>query len=399
MGLKYGVSMAGFEERPQNIISDFSKLDFDYVPEKLVHREEPMNRIFSIIKPGIETGMNQRVVITGSVGTGKSSLSKRFCLDFQEWVKEKGQRMEFAIVNCRSRNTPSSVMLKILERFQPGFPDRGFSTTEMLEILRKHLVKDGIHLVVVLDEINVLIKKSGPDLLYSLSRFDDERVTSSKHSLSVILISQQPVNEFLDAATISTLKRTNQIKLDKYSLDELKDIVNQRVELAFFPGTVDSELMQFIADISSEFGDARFAIELLENAGRIANEEGLEEMGPEHVRAAKAMTFSVVTESKLIALGEQKQYALLGIARIMKNKSFVTTGEAEKAYALVCEEYEGRPRAHTQFWEYLQNLGDLGLIGLGQSGKGMVGKTSLISLPDVPSKVLEEKLLEVIGKK
>ena len=392
-------SMAGFEEKPQNIISNFKMLDFDYVPETLVHRDGPMNKIFSVLKSSVESGTNQRMVITGSVGTGKSSLSKRFCLDFQEWVKEKGQRMEFAIVNCRSRNTPSSVMLKILERFQPGFPDRGFSTTEMLEILRKHLVKDSIHLVVVLDEINVLIKKSGPDLLYSLSRFDEERVTGSKHSLSVILISQQPVNGFLDAATLSTLKRTNQIMLDKYSSDELKDIISQRVDLAFFPGTVEDELMHFIADISSEFGDARFAIELLENAGRIANEEDLEEVGPDHVRAAKAMTYSVVTESKLISLGQQKQYALLGIARIMKNKSFVTTGEAENAYALVSEEYENQPRAHTQFWEYLQTLGDQGLIGLGQSGKGRVGKTTLISLPDIPSKVLEEKLLEVMGKR
>ena len=390
--------MAGFEEKPQNIISDFKKLDFDYVPEKLVHRDGPMNRIFSILKSGVENSTNQRVVITGSVGTGKSSLSKRFCMDFQEWGREKNHSMHFVIVNCRSRNTPSSVMLKILDKFQPGFPDRGFSTTEMLEILRKHLVKSNVNLTVVLDEINVLIKKSGPDLLYSLSRFDEERVTSSKHSLSLIIISQQSVNEFLDAATLSTLKRTNQIVLDKYSRDELQDIVAQRVGLAFFPGAMDEETMEFIADISSEFGDARFAIELLENAGRIANEEGLEEVRPEHVRSAKAMTYSVVTESKLTSLGEQKQYALLGIARILKDKAFITTGEAEKAYALVCEEYESRPRAHTQFWEYLQALGDMGLIGLGQSGKGMVGKTSLISLPDIPSKVLEEKLLQVIGK-
>jgi len=391
--------MAGFEDRPQRIISDMGKLDFDYVPEKLVHRDAPMKQLFSILKSSVEDGMNQRVAITGSVGTGKSSLSKRFCLDFQEWAGKKGQRMEFAIVNCRSRSTPASVLLKILDRFQPNFPDRGFSATEMLEILRKHLVKDSVHLVVVLDEINVLIKKSGSDLLYSLSRFDEERVTGSRHSLSIILISQQPVNEYLDPATLSTLKRTNQLLLDKYSRAELVDIVGQRVELAFHPGTVEDEIIEFIADISSEFGDARFAIELLENAGRMANDEGLESVGPENVRAAKAMTYSVVTESKLISLGEQKQFVLLGIARIMRKKAFATTGEAEKAYARICEEFATTPRGHTQFWEYLQALGDLGLIGLGTSGKGMVGKTSIITLPDIPSKVLEEKLIQVMGKK
>ena len=393
------VPMAGFEDRPQRIISDFSKLDFDYVPEKLVHRDAPMNQLFSILKSSVEEGMNQRVAITGSVGTGKSSLSKRFCLDFQDWAAKKGQRVEFAIVNCRSRNTQSAVLLKILERFQPNFPDRGFSVTEMLEILRKDLTNGGIHLLIVLDEVNVLVKKSGSDLLYSLSRFDDERVSGTKHTISLIMISQQPVNEFLDAATLSTLKRTNQIVLDKYSRAELADIVDQRVVLAFHPGTVDDELVEFIADISSEFGDARFAIELLENAGKMANDESLEMVTPEHVRAAKAITYSVVTESKLVSLGEQKQLALLGISRMMRKKAFATTGEAEKAYHLACEEFGQKPRGHTQFWEYLQALGDMGLIGLGASGKGLVGKTTIITLPDIPCKALEDKLLQVMGKR
>jgi cell division control protein 6 len=389
----------GFEDRPQKIISDFGKLDFDFVPEKLVHRDGPMNQLFSILKSTVEDGNNQRVAVTGSVGTGKSTLAKTFCMDFRAWASNKGQRVEFAIVNCRSRNTPSAVLLKVLERFQTNFPDRGFSVTEMLEILRKDLTKGGVHLVIVLDEVNVLVKKSGSDLLYSLSRFDDERVTGSRHSISLIMISQQSVAEFLDPATLSTLKRTNQIMLDKYSRGELADIVRQRVELAFHPGTVDDDIIEFIADISSEFGDARFAIELLENAGRAANDDGLESVGPEHVRAAKALTYSTVTESKLASLGLQKQLALLGISRMMRKKAFATTGEAEKAYAVACEEFGQKPRGHTQFWEYLQTLGDMGLIGLGASGKGQIGKTSIITLPDIPCKVLEEKLLQVMEGK
>ncbi len=386
----------GFEDRPQRIISDFSKLDFDYVPEKLVHRDGTMNQLFSMMKPMLEDGTSQRVAITGSVGTGKSSLAKRFCLDFKEWASGKGRRLEFVIVNCRSRNTPSAVLLKVLERFQTNFPDRGFSVTEMLEILRKDLSKGNVNLVIVLDEVNVLVKKSGSDLLYSLSRFDDERVGDSKHSISLIMISQQQVNEFLDAATLSTLKRTNQIMLDKYSGPELADIVRQRVELAFHAGTVDDDIIDFIANASSEFGDARFAIELLENAGRAANDEGQEAVSPENVRAAKALTYSVIAESKLASLERQKQLALLGISRMMRKKAFATTGEAEKAYHVACEEFGQKPRGHTQFWEYLQALGDMGLISLGASGKGQVGKTTMIALPDIPCSVLEDKLLQVM---
>ncbi len=388
--------MTDFEELPQRIISDFTKLDFDYVPDELVHRDAHMKHLFSVFRLVVEAGGSQRVLLSGGVGTGKSALSKRFCMDLKEWAKKKGKNMEFAVVNCRSRNTPSSVLLKILDRFQPNFPDRGFSTAEMLEILRKHISKGQVDLIVVLDEADVLIKRSGSDLLYTLSRFGDENVVGSRYSLNLILISQKQVHEFLDAATLSTIKRTNQIRFDRYSKKELMDIVSQRVELAFFPGTVEEDIVNFIADISTEFGDARFAIELLENAGRIANDEGADEVGAEHVRGAKAMTYSVVTESKLVSLEKQKMLMLLAVSRAVKKKAFVTTGEVEGVYALVCEEFGEEPRAHTRFWEYLRSLSDLGLLGLSASGKGMVGKTTLISLPDIPAKVLEEKLLTLI---
>lgn len=388
--------MTGFEDVPQRIISDFGKLEFDYVPDKLVHREEQIKQLTSIFRPVVEARRSQKAFLTGGVGTGKSALSKRFCMDFREWAQSKGKRIEFVVVNCRSRNTPSGILLRILDKFQPNFPDRGFSTTEMLEILRKHISKSGIYLIVVLDEVDVLIKKSGSDLLYSLSRFEDEKITEQKHSLSLILISQRRIHDFLDAATLSTIKRTNSIRFDKYSKRELTDIVAQRVELAFFAGTIEDETIEFIAEISTEFGDARFAIELLENAGRIANEEGADSVNAEHVRTAKAMTYSVVTESKLEALDKHKLLTLLAVSRTIRKKAFVTTGEAEEAYTLTCEEYGEGARAHTQFWEYLKYLGDVGLLGLSASGKGMVGKTTLISLPDIPAMVLEEKILTLI---
>jgi cell division control protein 6 len=388
--------MTGFDEVPQRIISDYAKLEFDYVPDKLVHRDAQMKQLTSIFKSVVEAKRSQIAFLYGGVGTGKSALSKRFCLDFREWARIKGKRAEFVVVNCRSRNTPSGALLKILDKFQPNFPDRGFSTTEMLEILRKQITKESILLVVILDEVDMLIKRSGSDLLYSLSRFDDEKVSAPKHSLSLILISQRNIHDFLDAATISTIKRTNQIGFDKYSKEELKDIVGQRVELAFFPGTVEEDVIAFIAEISTEFGDARFAIELLENAGRIANEEGADSVGPEHVRTAKAMTYSVVTESKLEPLERHMMFTLLAVSRTIKKKTFVTTGEVEDIYALVCEEYAEEPRAHTRFWEYLKHLGDAGLLGLSASGKGMVGKTTLISLPDIPAGVLEEKVITLL---
>ncbi len=387
--------MPPFDEYQQKIIKDPAKLSFEFVPQSLVHRDKEMQRLFSIFRQTVEGNMSQRAFLTGNVGTGKSVLSKRFCIDFKEWANEKNKGLEFVVVNCRARNTAASVLLKIIDHFDKGFPDRGFSTTEMLEILRKHIDKKNVNLIVVLDEINVLIKRSGTDLLYALSRFDEENM-GGEHRLSLLLISQRPIYEFLDPATLSTFKRTNTIQFENYDKQQLWDILRDRVELALYPGTIEDETVELIADISSEWGDARFGIELLENSGMMASEENSEMIAPDHIRSAKAMTHSVITESIMTPLSDHKLLALLGISMAIRSKAYITTSEAEKAYAIASEEFEQTPRAHTRFWEYLKELDGHGLLSLRISGKGHVGKTTLISLPDIPSTVLADKVRSLL---
>ncbi len=387
--------MPPFDEYQQKIIKDPAKLSFEFVPQSLVHRDKEMQRLFSIFRQTVEGNMSQRAFLTGNVGTGKSVLSKRFCIDFKEWANEKNKGLEFVVVNCRARNTAASVLLKIIDHFDKGFPDRGFSTTEMLEILRKHIDKRNVNLIVVLDEINVLIKRSGTDLLYALSRFDEENM-GGDHRLSLLLISQRPIYEFLDPATLSTFKRTNTIQFDNYDKEQLWDILRDRVELALYPGTIEDDTVELIADISSEWGDARFGIELLENSGMIASEGSSDMIYPDHIRSAKAMTHSVITESIMTPLSDHKLLTLLGISMAIRSKAYITTSEAEKAYALASEEFEQTPRAHTRFWEYLKELDGHGLLSLRISGKGHVGKTTLISLPDIPSTVLADKVRSLL---
>jgi len=157
---------------------------------------------------------------------------------------------------------------------------------------------------------------------------------------------------------------------------------------------VSQESVDLIADIACEWGDARFAIELLWKAGMYADEKHVQLVVPEHVRAAKAETYSVVTETKLKNLERHHLLTLLSIAkRLQKDDSaYAITSEVEKTYAITCEEYDEKPRAHTMFWSYLKEIENAGFISIKLSGKGHLGTTQLISLPDVPAEVLRDKL-------
>jgi cell division control protein 6 len=384
-----------WDTRGKSVFKDQRTLSFDYVPQRLVHREAQMKKLVMLYRPVVESNLSQNAVLTGSVGTGKTATAKRFCTDLKDFAEKQQKAVDWVLVNCRQRNSESSAVLHIVNHFQPNFPDRGFSITEMLRILRKDLEKRKVHLVIVLDEADMLLKKAGPDIIYKLTRFGEEKV-DGRDLVSLMLISQKNIFEMLDASSTSTFKRTNVVEFGKYSSDELRDIVKTRAELAFHDGAIDDDAINLIAEVSSEWGDARFAIEILEKAGMLADEDSAGRISVEHVRGAKAEAYSSITESKLAGLDRHQKLSLLGIARASRGKAYVTTGEAESAYKVACEEYSEKPRAHTAFWGLMKDLDMLGVVSAKKSGPGISGKTTVITLLDIPAKVLEQRMRQML---
>jgi cell division control protein 6 len=375
-----------------SVIKDPSVLDFNYVPDELPHRDEPLRLLAQLFKP-LLFSLPQNATIKGPVGTGKTVIAKKFCTALTALARKQGKHIEYIHINCRKRSTDAMVLLGVLNHFDPRFPDRGFSVQEMLEVLRRQLTRRETQLLLVLDEADALLKKSGSNLVYDLTRFSDD-TAQEKISVSLLLISQKDVFSLLDSSALSTFKRSHVISLDMYSRDELYDIVQQRVELAFHRGAVEEGCADLIADIASEWGDARFAIELLGKAGVAADHQHTERVTPEHVRAAKAETYSVITESKLQNLDRHQLLTFYSIAKRLKKDgtAYANTGEVEKTYAVTCEEYNEKPRSHTMFWNYLKQIEDGGFIHMKLSSKGQLGTTQIISLPDIPAEVACEKV-------
>ncbi|DAC73207.1 MAG TPA: orc1/cdc6 family replication initiation protein [Thermoplasmata archaeon] len=380
-----------------SVIKDIHALDFDYVPSELPHRAEQLKKLAQMFKP-LFANMAQNAFIRGPVGTGKTAMVKYFCQSLVQIARKQGKIVEYVHINCRKRSSYAMVLLGVLNHFDSRFPDRGFSVQEMLEILRTHLQRKEAQLILVLDEVDALMKKGGSTLIYDLTRFNDETLKTG-NPVSVIMISQKDIFADLEEAALSTFKRSNIVVLEKYIRDELYDIVRQRVSLAFHTNTVLGESIDLIADIASEFGDARFSIELLWKAGMYADEKHAKQVVPEHVRAAKAETYSVVTETKLKNLGRHQLLALLSIAKRLQKEgaAYANTGEVEKTYAITCEEYHEDARAHTMFWNYLKEIEQAGFIRVKPSGKGQVGASQFISLPDIPAEVLRGKLEELLA--
>lgn len=372
-------------ERASTIIRDGSKLDYAYVPRNLVHREEQMSRMETLFRPMAEQNRSCSAFLTGSVGTGKTVTASRFCSDLSDYMMKAGRPVDVIFINCRN-SSEVGALLQIVRHFDPGFPVRGFSADDISRAMVAHLASNTRGLVVVLDEVDILLKRGSTNMVYQLTRG-----AGRSAPVSLIMISQNPVDVLLDEASLSTFRRSNTVRFNRYSEPELREIVETRAEEALYPGRITEDALRLIAEQAAEYGDARMAIELLDRAANIAEEDSGGEVTTEHVRAAKAMIYSSMTESKLRGLDSNRMAVLLAIARAMKENLTIPSVTAEKTYAVVCEEYGMQARKHTQYWSYVQDLDRRGMIRLSvQNESG--GRYGMISLPDIPSKVLAAKL-------
>ncbi|MFO8110350.1 MAG: AAA family ATPase [Thermoplasmata archaeon] len=385
-----------FERIKGRIIKYPKKLSFDYVPDHLPNREEQIDKLFTLFRRVIESGVSQNAFLYGGVGTGKTATAKRFCMDYREWGENKGQRIDYVFINCRKRSNKHLAVWKIVSYFDSNFPDRGFSVGEMLEILKKHLKNKKTHLFVVLDEVDTLVQREGSDLIYLLSRFEDEE-SRPEGRLSLLLISQKNVLELLEKSALSTFKRGNRVKFPPYERDELLEILSYRSELALFPDTLgEGELKLLATTAASERGDARFGIELLERSALTAEGKRKETIGAEDIRAAKADIDPYFTEEKVCELNTQEKLVLLSAVRLLKSAPFTTTGDVEECYALICEEFGHNKLGHTQFWKYLKSISNHGLLNANTVSSSK-GRTTEVSLSDIPAGVLEERLIDMLS--
>lgn len=382
----------------ESVFRDQSKLSPDYVPGKLVHRDGEFQKLSQLFRPVLENKSSQRVLVTGSVGVGKTALTMKFGQQLGPAAKKRNFRLDYIHVNCRKQKTPFIVLRQMVSHYNPRLPPRGFSPEELLGMVIDWLEKHDAYLALTLDEIDFFVRQNGPDLLYSLTRAAEE--SEGPNRLSVIAISRdENFLRLLDAGTQSTFMH-NAIKLDKYDARQLSDILAQRVGEAFKVGVVEEDAVELIADIAARWGDARFALELLLRAGMSADEKKVKKVTPEHARQAKAEVHPEVRKEVLAELQLHEQLLLLALARRLKisGRAYALTGELEDAYGVVCEEHGEGPRKHTQLWGYLKHMDGLGLVSTQPSGRPHHGKSRRISIPDVPVAMLEKELEKLLKK-
>jgi cell division control protein 6 len=378
------------------IFKDETKLFPEYVPKRIPHRESEVNMLKSFFKVVLQnpTESSQQAFILGPVGSGKTLVSKKFLQYIEEQYQIRDVRLKTYYTNCRVNRVFSSILNNILSSIGHSFPKRGFSIDEIVQYFLAKMHEEKIHVIAVFDEFDSLIAHDGIEPLYIITRMRE--IAADRQVLSSIIVSKS--FSYLDKADQSILSsiQKNIIKLESYNEIQLKDILFDRILIAFKEDVVENETVDLITRIASRYGDARYAIELLQLSGKIAEFKGEKTVRPEHVREAKLQLPPQIRKEELSYLDDHEKIILLSLSKLLKEnfEEKITTKELEQEYQTTCKKYDKVPLKYTQFWLRIRNLVQRELINSQISNRGKRGRSTFVSLFNVPADQLYEEVKE-----
>jgi cell division control protein 6 len=381
----------------QSVFKDEAKLDINYIPQQLPHREKEhrlLMEFFSFILRCPEK-MTQRVIITGDVGTGKTVLVQHFGASITSEANKRGIKFRYVHVNCREyRGSLLPILHHAVTVFRPNYPARGYSVEEFFSTLMQVLDEENAFMILALDEFDSLIENEGSDAVYKLTRLQEMRLGKPQRLSFIFILRDLKAIEQLDASARSTLQHSI-ISLERYGKAQLVDILSDRVSIAFELGTVQEDVVDLISELTfTETGNARFGIELLWRAGKYADAADAGLVEPECVRMAVSSIIPGLRRSELAGLGLHEKLFLLAVARYFKEneQAYASLSEVEKTYAVVCEEFGEKPNSHTQVWNHAQFLSSLGILKTVVATSTVRGRSTQVSLPSIPAFELEKEL-------
>ena len=419
-----------------------------YTPRKLPHREEQINNMATILVTALRGDSPSNILIYGKTGTGKTASAK-FVSDELESTSQKYEvPCEVEYINCEVTDTQYRVLAQLANKFIEKNQTAIDEETADLEALRERArgddtdaaavlaesnyeslaaVEDRIAqleedretfeqvpmtgwptdrvystffeavdyrervVVIMLDEIDKLVEKSGDDTLYNLSRMNNELERSR---VSIMGISNDlKFTDFLDPRVKSSLGE-EEIVFPPYDANQLRDILDHRAEVAFKGGALSDDVIPLCAAFAAqEHGDARRALDLLRTAGELAERDQTDDVEEDHVRQAQEKIELDRVVEVVRTLPQQSKLVLFAIILLEKQGVHnINTGEVFNIYKRLCEEIDADVLTQRRVTDLISELDMLGIVNAVVVSKGRYGRTKEISL-SVPVEETEAVLL------
>jgi cell division control protein 6 len=350
------------------------------MPDTLPHRDEHIHRLGAIVAPALNGSKISNTFIYGKTGTGKTAVAKLVLSHLERRAGETGAPVRVSYINCRFAGTNYRVLADLCHAISVSVPFTGLATGEVFDRFRTALASTRLCMIVVLDEVDALVKRQNDDsLLYEMTRINE----SLKGSwIGIVGISNDlHFKEFLDPRVLSSLGE-EELVFRPYLADELYDILLARAKPAFVQNALpDSSLRLCSALAAGEHGDARRALDLLRVAGEIAEREGASTVEENHVRMAQRKIEDDRVAEVLRSLPLHSKVVL--VAAYLVNERMeggAVTGDVYSVYEELCGVTNVEPLTQRRVSGLLNELDVMGILNARVVSLGRHGRTKKIRL-------------------
>ena len=361
----------------------------DYIPSTLPHRAEHIQRLGGILAPALSGSKISNLFVYGKTGTGKTIVA-RFVLErLKKKAEDVGAAIRISYVNCRMAGSNYRVLADLCRCVGVEVPFTGLALGEVVDRFRTGLNADKTALIVVLDEIDALVKGRQDDsLLYELTRINEELGQSW---IGIVGVSNDlHFKEFLDPRVLSSLSE-EEVVFRPYLANELYDILLDRAKLAFAEGILSEPALRLCAGLAAgEHGDARRALDLLRVAAELAEREGARTIQEDHVKRAQHKIEHDRVAEVLKSLPVHSKVVLV-CAYLATNQTTegVITGDIYEVYHELCSAAGLDPLTQRRVSGLVNELDVMGILNARVVSFGRYGRTKKIRLGVSPRVVVE----------
>lgn len=337
----------------------------------------------------MNSSKTSNLFLYGKTGTGKTAVAKFVLSRLEQKAQELGGPLRSAYVNCRLAGTNYRVLAELCRAVGAEVPFTGIAVGELLDRFREALSNGNTLLLVVLDEIDALVRRQEDDiLLYELTRINE---TLRRSWVAVIGVSNDlHFKEFLDPRVLSSLSE-EEVVFRPYLADELYDILSDRVKAAFRPGTMHNATLRLCAALAAgEHGDARRALDLLRVAGELAEREGVSTVTEEHVKLAQQKIEEDRVSEVLRSLPVHSKLLVTAVHSLsIKLSDGAVTGDIFEVYNELCSEAGIEPLTQRRVSTLVSELDVLGILNARVVSFGRYGRTKRIRLAASRKAIIE----------
>lgn len=368
--------------KKESLFINKKALQSSFFPEEVNHRDKQISKIAEIMAPSLRMERPSNLFIYGKTGTGKTLSVKHTINQLVDMAKKKEINLKAIYINCKLKkiaDTEYRLIAELARFFGKAIPSTGLPTDEVYNIFYKELDSKKQSIILVLDEIDQLVKKAGDQIIYNLTRINQDL---EKASLAIVGISNElTFTDNLDPRVKSSLSE-EELVFPPYNAIQIQDILLKRSILAFKEKTLQDGVIQKCAAYAArEHGDARRALDLLRVAGEVAERRDSSTIEiidlDEAEEKIERDRFVEVVESQ----PKQFQAVLHSILLLSENRNNgLYTGEVYDLYKKMCNHSGLRPLTQRRVSDVIAELDMLGIINARVISKGRYGRTKELSL-------------------